>query len=307
MNLRSRIALLGLLLVLVGCVPDAPSGAETYDDHLAMMKYAEVQGRKLAYIDEGTGKPIVLIHGIPTSSWMYRKIIPGLVDAGYRVIAPDLMGMGASERLEDPGELTVRKQSEYLIELLADRLKLDEWSHVVHDFGGPITWEMMEDPRFRIDRLIILDTFAFEKGWSPGLNVVTKNMTRIATSRPFDRAFYTMAIKGMVQDKALANTEMIDGYCHPLADGGGFTFETLYFTANELKKELPRYQRNLARYKNHDVKIIWGRHDPFLSSTLQLDQFKELLEVEDEHVLLLESAKHLIADEEPESIVRFIR
>jgi pimeloyl-ACP methyl ester carboxylesterase len=55
------------------------------------------------------------------------------------------------------------------------------------------------------------------------------------------------------------------------------------------------------------VKIIWGRQDPFLSSTLQLDQFKKLLEVQDEHVLLLESAKHLIAEEQPESIVRFIR
>ena len=305
MNPRSCLAL--LVLVLVGCVPEAPSGAETYDDHLGMMKYAEVQGMKLAYIDEGTGKPIVLIHGIPTSSWMYRKIIPGLVDAGYRVIAPDLIGMGASDRTKDPTALTVKKQSVYLIELLADRLKLDEWSHVVHDFGGPITWEMMEDPRFRINRLIILDTFAFERGWSPGLNVVTKSLTKIGTSRPFDRAFYTMAIKGMVRDEAVANTEMIDGYCQPLADGGGFTFETLYFTANELKNELPRYQRNLARYKDHDVKIVWGRHDPFLSSTLQLDQFKELLDVEDEHVLLLDSAKHLIADEEPEAIVRFIR
>ena len=132
-------------------------------------------------------------------------------------------------------------------------------------------------------------------------------MTKIMTSRPFDRAFYTMAIKGMVQDKAVANAEMINGYCQPLVDGGGFTYETLYFAANELEKELFRYLRNLARYKDHDVKIIWGRHDPFLSSTLQLGQFKDLLEVEDEHVLLLESANHLIAEEEPESIVRFIR
>lgn len=305
MNPRSCVAL--LVLVLAGCVPAAPPGAETYDDHLGMMKYAEVQGRKLAYIDEGTGKPIVLIHGIPTSSWMYRKIIPRLVDAGYRVIAPDLMGMGASDRSEDPGALTVRKQSEYLIELLAEHLMFDEWSHVVHDFGGPITWEMMEDPRFHIDRLIILDTFAFEEGWSPGLNVVTKQAMKIETSRPFDRAFYTMAIKGMVQDPAVANEEMIHGYCQPLTDGGGFTYETLYFQANELKKELPRYQRNLARYEDGDVKIIWGKHDPFLSSASQLYQFKQLLGVGDEDVLLLESAKHLIADEEPESIVRFIQ
>ena len=91
MDPRSCIVLLAL--VLPGCVAEAPTGAETYDDHLGMMKYAEVQGRKLAYIDEGTGKPIVLMHGIPTSSWMYRKVIPKLVEAGYRVIAPDLMGM----------------------------------------------------------------------------------------------------------------------------------------------------------------------------------------------------------------------
>ena len=115
------------------------------------------------------------------------------------------------------------------------------------------------------------------------------------------------AIKGMVEDPAVAHEEMIHGYCQPLTDGGGFTYETLYFQANDLKKELPRYQRNLARYEGADVKIVWGRHDPFLSASSQLDQFKQLLDVGDDDVLVLESAGHLIADEAPEAILRFIR
>ena len=191
--------------------------------------------------------------------------------------------------------------------MLAGKLKLRSWAHVVHDFGGPITWEMMEDPRFRIDRLVILNTFAFEKGWSPGLNWITKEAMRVETSKLFGPTFYRLAIKGMVKSKSVATPSMIEGYCKPLDEGGGFTYETLYFQANELKKELPRYQKSLAKYKDLDVRVVWGKHDPFLSATEQMLQFKNLLTVDDDNVLVLESAKHLIADEKPDRVVAFIR
>jgi len=294
-------------LLLASSAVSSYGEIETYADHLKHMQYAKVLGMKMAYIDEGSGKPIVLMHGIPTSSWMYRKVIPGLVDAGYRVIAPDLMGLGASERSADASALTVKKQSEYVLELLAGKLRLGSWAHVVHDFGGPITWEMMEDPRFQIDRLVILDTFSFERGWSPGLNWITKQAMWAETSELFGPSFYRMAIRGMVGDKALATPNMVEGYCRPLDDGGGFTYKSLYFQANMLKKELPRYQDNLAKYKDLDVRIVWGGKDPFLSATEQMPQFRELLGIDEDKVLVLESAKHLIADEYPDRVVAFIR
>ena len=61
-------------------------------------RFARVNGHRMHYVDEGRGDPVLLLHGNPTWSFLYRKFIPPLVDAGYRVIAPDHIGFGLSER-----------------------------------------------------------------------------------------------------------------------------------------------------------------------------------------------------------------
>lgn len=280
---------------------------KTYTDHVQQLKHIDVNGMDMAYIDEGevTSKPIVLMHGIPTNSWMYRKLIPKLVAKGYRVIVPDLLGMGQSEKTKDESLLHVKSQAKFILDLLTDKLALIEWTHLVHDFGGAITWEMMEDARFQINKLVILDTFAFKNGWKPGLNILTKGFMSLMTTKPLMKSFYTMALKSMVNDKSTASPNMLNGYVDPLTNGASFTYKCLYFSANKLKKELPRYQRNisLVAASGIPVKIIWGKHDKFLSSSSQLNQFKELLGVSDSDVLILDKAKHLIAEEAPAQIV----
>ena len=65
-------------------------------------KFTEVQGRRMAYVEVGSGAPLVFLHGNPTSSFLWRNIMPGLESRG-RCIAPDLIGMGDSEKLESDG------------------------------------------------------------------------------------------------------------------------------------------------------------------------------------------------------------
>ena len=64
-------------------------------------KYIEILGKKMAYVDKGQGDPTVFLHGNPTSSYLWRNIMPYAEKAG-RIIAPDLIGMGDSEKLENP-------------------------------------------------------------------------------------------------------------------------------------------------------------------------------------------------------------
>ncbi|MFP6606272.1 MAG: alpha/beta fold hydrolase, partial [Myxococcota bacterium] len=73
------------------------SAAERYPK-----KTAEVRGRKMAYVEVGEGDPIVFLHGNPTSSYLWRNVIPHLESQG-RCIAPDLLGMGDSQKLDDAG------------------------------------------------------------------------------------------------------------------------------------------------------------------------------------------------------------
>jgi len=102
--------------------------------------FKAVNGKRLAYIEEGHGDPIVLLHGNPTSSYLWRNVIPELTASG-RVIAPDLIGQGDSEKLsvsEGPGRYTFEVAYEYLVGLLSE---LDAEQNVVlvgHDWGSAL-------------------------------------------------------------------------------------------------------------------------------------------------------------------------
>ena len=82
-------------------------------------KFIEVNGKQMAYVEMGTGDPIVFQHGNPTSSYLWRDVMPHLEGRG-RLIAPDLIGMGDSEKLPDsgPGRYTIAEHRDYLDGLL---------------------------------------------------------------------------------------------------------------------------------------------------------------------------------------------
>ena len=109
-------------------------------------KFAEVKGKQIAYIDEGKGDPIVLIHGNPTSSFLWRNVIPELTDFG-RVIAPDLVGHGDSCKMptnQGPKAYSL-ESAYYYIDLLFQKIDADKnVILVLHDWGSAIgfMWSM---------------------------------------------------------------------------------------------------------------------------------------------------------------------
>lgn len=103
-------------------------------------KFADVKGKRIAFVEEGEGDPIVLLHGNPTSSYLWRNIIPHLVDSG-RVIAPDLIGQGDSEKLpvsDGPDRYSFLVVYDYLAGLL-DKLGCNAGvTFVIHDWGSAL-------------------------------------------------------------------------------------------------------------------------------------------------------------------------
>ena len=102
-------------------------------------KFIEVHGKRMAYIDEGSGDPIVFLHGNPTSSFLWRNIMPYMEGKG-RLIAPDLIGMGDSEKLDDSGphRYTYVEHRKYLFALLAALGVNSNVTLVVHDWGSAL-------------------------------------------------------------------------------------------------------------------------------------------------------------------------
>ena len=119
--------------------------------------YVEIDGIRLHYLDEGSGPPILMVHGQPTWSYLYRKMIPPLVAAGYRCVVPDLMGFGLSDKPADESAYSLQRHVE-LVTGLVEKLTLQGVTIVGQDWGGPIGLRYAIEHQDNIRALVILNT-----------------------------------------------------------------------------------------------------------------------------------------------------
>jgi haloalkane dehalogenase len=119
--------------------------------------YRELDGLRLAHIDVGDGPPVIFFHGEPTWSYLWRKVIPPITQAGFRCIAPDMPGFGRSDKPIEIGWYSYDRHIAMLAPLL-EQLDLRDATAVVHDWGGPIGLRLAVEHPDRISRLVILDT-----------------------------------------------------------------------------------------------------------------------------------------------------
>jgi len=122
--------------------------------------YLELDGLRLARVDEGEGAPVVFFHGEPTWSFLWRKVIPPIRDTGFRCIAPDLAGFGRSDKPLDVEWYSYDRHTQ-LVRSVVEELDLRGATAVVHDWGGPIGLRLAAEAAERFDRLVIMDSGLF--------------------------------------------------------------------------------------------------------------------------------------------------
>jgi haloalkane dehalogenase len=134
---------------------------------VASKRYANVRGRSMAYVEVGQGDPIVFLHGNPTSSFLWRNIIPHVQSLG-RCIAPDLIGMGDSDKLPDSGPSTYRfvEHRDYL-DALFEHLGLRERvCLVVHDWGSALGFDWANRHRAAIRGVAYMEAIVRGPAWT---------------------------------------------------------------------------------------------------------------------------------------------
>ncbi len=135
------------------------------------MRYAkktvEIKGKKMAYVETGSGDPIVFLHGNPTSSYLWRDVIPHLEGSG-RCIAPDLIGMGDSEKLADsgPDSYTFVEHREYLHALLAELGVNENVTLVIHDWGSALGFDWANHNRDAVKGIAYMEAIVQPVSWS---------------------------------------------------------------------------------------------------------------------------------------------
>jgi len=136
-------------------LPDWP-----YEPHYVEVDDGEGGTLRIHHVDEGPADaaPILLMHGEPTWAYLYRHMIPTLVEAGHRVIAPDLVGLGRSDKPTAPGDHTYARQVEWMRQALFDRLDLRDITYFGQDWGGLIGLRLVAADPDRYARVVIGNT-----------------------------------------------------------------------------------------------------------------------------------------------------
>lgn len=121
-------------------------------------RFRTINGKKMAYVEVGEGDPIVFLHGVPTSSYLWRNIMPYLEGKG-RLIAPDLIGMGDSEKLENTtdGNYSIPEHASYLFPLLEELGCTENVTLIVHDWGSGLGFHYANTHRDAIKGIAFME------------------------------------------------------------------------------------------------------------------------------------------------------
>lgn len=305
--MRNYMLMVVCTLLVVACKPYQSTIMR--DDQLTYDRFRESQVSfdtsegTIRYIDRGAGPVLLLLHGVPTSGWLYRKMIDPLVEAGYRVIAPDMLGFGSSDSPEGYEIYAEDMHAQRLLELM-DFLEISTWTHITHDAGGLWTWELLEQDSKRIEKLVILNTIIYEEGFSPPIRFKKGFMARTAMWSYRNGITTNMMLQKLFKGGMIENTlneADIEGYKRPLREG---KTKAMYYFFTQTCNTLPNYQP-MIQALDLPTTIIWGKNDSFLLLEPQQDALQKDLKLQEEDIHILD-AKHFIQEEKPEEIVQMI-
>ena len=225
-------------------------------------KKISIQGHDISYLDQGQGKVIVMLHGNPTWSFYYRNLAT-LLQENYRVIAPDHMGCGFSDKpLDYP--YTLKTHIDNLETLLA-LLEIDKFSLVVHDWGGAIGMGLAVRFPARVESVVVMNTAAFATKRIPlRIRICRIPLLGDIIVRGFNgfaRAALTMAVANpMAPAVARGYLEPYDSWAHRVAILR-FVQDIPLTTKDASWQTLAEIENGLKMLQNKPMLILWGGRD----------------------------------------------
>lgn len=270
------------------------------------MPTASFEGYRLHYVDVGEGAPILLLHGEPTSSYLWRHLIPPLVATGRRAVAPDLIGFGRSGKPEDVGWYSYDRHVESVTHVV-DELGLSGLTLVVHDWGGPIGLRFAVEHEELVDRLVILDT-AVGGGRPPSaLWLRFREVVRTAGGDVDPaRLVESGTVKGLSDEARLAYGEP---FPTPRSKAGVRAFVELVPAEPDHPNAAPMNRvRDALRSWDKPALVVWGGADRVLPPAYAFDA-AELIPGAGDPVVI-EGAGHFLQEDAPgdlaAAVLRFL-
>lgn len=262
--MKQRLVISGLAMILMlslaGCGSSKPSlTAADLAQKYPEAKYVQIDGVALRYDQQGLGRPLIFLHGLPTSAHLWRNIVPGLT-YGNTVYSLDLMGFGLSEKPQNVAysiETYVTQLTKFL-----DNFHLENVILVGHDIGAPIaTLYSIRNPG-KVRKLILMNAPLYSAAPSLDVRLLrTKLIGELFTGDWFLKRFF----RNGVLNQAIMTDALLDVYLQPYHDDPGARTALLKCVREfELRPVLEKeITPNLGKIQAPTL-ILWGDGDPYV-------------------------------------------
>jgi len=265
-------------------------------------RYMDVGAGRMHYVDEGQGEPVLFVHGTPTWSFEYRHLIKAL-SPQMRCIAPDLVGFGLSGR---PSSFAYTPEAHaHALAEFVDRLGLERFTLVVHDFGGPVGLPLALDGVGRVSRLVIMNTWMWpDEEMQRAGRLMGGSIGRLLYR--YANASLRLIMPRAYGDRKRLTPEIHRQYLEPFRNRNDRVL-VLHALAKSLLGSQEFYAdswRRANRLAGRPALIVWGMKD-FAFGPRHLARWEQLLPAS--RVLKLADAGHWPHEEAPEEVAGAIR
>lgn len=253
------------------------------------------QPLEVAYTDVGRGEPVVLLHGIPTWSYLYHDVIP-LLEPHCRVIAPDFLGHGYSDR-RDRFDRSLMAQTAMILRLL-DALGLEGATIVGHDTGGGVALIMGIEHPDRVRRLVLSNIVAYDS-WPIDDMIALGNPTWRSKPPAEVAEFVAGGLPDGLHNRHRLTPEFRTGIVAPYGDEVGKI--SLIRNASALNTNHTMALVDRHGHVKAPTLVLWGVHDPWQTIA---DGERLAREIPGARLVRIETASHWLQQDEPEVFAR---
>src|SRR5436309_5478203 len=264
------------------------------------MPSLDVDGLRMHYVDEGEGSAVLLLHGEPTSSYLWRNIIPQLPG---RKVAPDLLGFGESDKPEEIGWYSYDRHVNSISRLVAE-LDVNDVALVVHDWGGPIGLRFAVEQPDRVARLVVLNT-AIGGGRAPSETWLRfREAVRSAGGELDIGRLVAAGTSQGLDDDVRAQYDAC--FPTPESKAGALAFPELVPAEPEHPNTEPMNRvADALRSWDKPTLVVWGADDPVLPLAVA-ELFVGLIP-DARGPVAIEGASHFLQEDKPDEVAGAIR
>ena len=256
---------------------------------------------RVAWTELGEGKPVILLHGIPTWSFLYNEVIP-LLAGQARIIAPDFLGHGYSDR-RDFFDRSLVAQTAMVLRLM-DHLGIQQATMVGHDTGGGVALIMAIHHPKRVERLVLTNVVAYDS-WPIDDMIALGNPNWRSKSSKEVADFVASGLPDGIYNKERLTPEFAAGILAPYSDEEGKI--SLIRNASALNTNHTTMLVDKHRFIEAPTLCLWGVHDPWQTIA---DGIRLSGEIPDARLVRVENASHWVPHDTPqifaEEVSRFI-